>query len=110
VVIAAAGAAIAGGASNVSSPTWSPARALTWLRVHRRPRPRSPRQRWSAARHLLAPSGAESISVELSGFALVTNGSVHRTAAGFGTPPRFGPRLVAQLEHFVGAPATPRLR
>jgi hypothetical protein len=43
-----------------------------------------------------------SINVGLSGCALVTNGSVHRTAAGFGTPPPFGPQLVAQLEQLAG--------
>jgi hypothetical protein len=50
------------------------------------------------------PDGRQvSISVGLTGCALVSNGSVHRSAAGFGTPPPFGPRLVAQLEHLAGA-------
>lgn len=44
-----------------------------------------------------------SISVGLTGCALVTNGSVHRIATEPGTPPGFGPQLIAQLEHLVGA-------
>jgi hypothetical protein len=52
---------------------------------------------------LAYPGGHQvSISVGLTGCALVTNGSVHRTAAGFGTPRTFGPQLLAALEHLVG--------
>jgi hypothetical protein len=43
------------------------------------------------------------VSVGLTGCALVTNGSVHRTAAGFGTPRAFGPQLLTSLEQLVGA-------
>jgi hypothetical protein len=46
------------------------------------------------------------ITVGLTGCALVTNGSVHRSAAGIGSPRPFGPQLVAQLERLV--PAHPR--
>ncbi|MGA2924851.1 MAG: hypothetical protein ABSG43_02465 [Solirubrobacteraceae bacterium] len=50
------------------------------------------------------PAGQQvTISVGLTGCALVTNGSVHRTAAGIGMPPAFGPQLVAQLEQLVAA-------
>jgi len=42
-----------------------------------------------------------SISVGLSGCALVTNGSVRRTAAGLGTPRAFGPQLLALLEQLL---------
>lgn len=42
------------------------------------------------------------ISVGLSGCATVTNGSVKRTAMGFGTPRQFGPQLLAQLKQLVG--------
>lgn len=49
------------------------------------------------------PGGHQvSISVGLSGCALVTNGSVHRTAAGPGSAS--GPRLVKQLEQLLGEP------
>ncbi len=48
------------------------------------------------------PAGQQvTIAVGLTGCALVTNGSVHRTAAGIGSPPTFGPQLVAQLERLV---------
>jgi hypothetical protein len=42
-----------------------------------------------------------SISVGLTGCALVTNGSVHRTAAGLGTPRAFGPQLLASLKQLL---------
>ncbi len=49
------------------------------------------------------PSGHQlQISVGLKGCELVTNGSVGRTAAGFGSHPNRGPRLLAQLERLVG--------
>jgi hypothetical protein len=51
---------------------------------------------------LAYPAGRQvSISVGLFGCALVTNGSVHRSAAGFGSPPAFGPQLVTQLEQLL---------
>jgi len=43
------------------------------------------------------------ISVGLTGCALVTNGSVHRTAAGLGTPRAFGPQLLTSLKQLLGA-------
>lgn len=43
------------------------------------------------------------VSVGLTGCASVTNGGVHRTAAGYGTPRPFGPQLVAQLERLLVA-------
>ncbi len=43
------------------------------------------------------------ISVELTGCQLVTNGSVRRIAAGIGSPRPFGPRLVGQLKRLVAA-------
>lgn len=42
------------------------------------------------------------IRVGLSGCELVTNGTVHRIALGMGSPPAFGPQLVAQLERLTG--------
>lgn len=42
------------------------------------------------------------ISVGLTGCETVTNGSVHRTAAGMGSPTAFGPQLVTQLERLAG--------
>jgi hypothetical protein len=52
---------------------------------------------------LAYPGGHQvSISVGLTGCALVTNGSVHRTAAGLGTPRAFGPQLLASLKQLVG--------
>ncbi len=53
------------------------------------------------------PGGRQvTVSVGLTGCELVSNGSVYRTAAGLGSPPGFGPQLVAQLEQLVGpAPA-----
>jgi len=45
------------------------------------------------------------ITVGLTGCVAVTNGSVQRTAAGIGSPPAFGPQLVAQLERLVGGRA-----
>ena len=51
---------------------------------------------------LAYPGGREvSISVGLTGCALVTSGSVHRTAAGLGTPRAFGPQLLASLTQLV---------
>jgi hypothetical protein len=51
---------------------------------------------------LAYPDGREdSIGVDLSGCALVTNGSVHRYAAGFGSGPDLGPRLINQLEQLL---------
>lgn len=51
---------------------------------------------------LTYPGGQRvSISVGLTGCALVTNGSVHRTAAGLGTPRAFGPQLVDRLKQLV---------
>ena len=41
------------------------------------------------------------IAVHLTGCKQVTNGSVDRLAAGLGTPPAFGPQLVAQLERLT---------
>ena len=49
------------------------------------------------------PGHALTISVDLTGCRLVTNGSVGRTAAGMGSPAAFGPQLVAQLERLVAA-------
>lgn len=49
------------------------------------------------------PGGREvRISVGLRGCELVSNGSVHRTASGYGPRPRRGPRLLAELERLVG--------
>jgi len=57
---------------------------------------------------LAYPSGHRvTISVGLTGCELVTNGSVHRTALGMGSPPAFGPQLVTQLERLVSAGARP---
>lgn len=55
---------------------------------------------------LLAYPGGRTVTISagLTGCALVTNGSVHRTAAGFGSPPAYGPQLVAELERLVHAP------
>ncbi len=51
---------------------------------------------------LAYPAGQQvTISVGLTGCALVTNGSVHRTAAGLGTPRAFGPQLIASLEQLL---------
>ena len=51
---------------------------------------------------LAYPAGRQvTITVGLTGCTLVTNGTVHRTAAGIGSPPAFGPQLLAQLEHLV---------
>ena len=47
------------------------------------------------------------ISVGLTGCELVTNGSVHRAALGMGTPPAFGPQLVAQLKRLVSGRSQP---
>jgi hypothetical protein len=33
---------------------------------------------------------------------MVTNGSVYRLAAGLGSPPGFGPQLVAMLKRLLG--------
>ncbi|MGO9789902.1 MAG: hypothetical protein ACLP8S_10540 [Solirubrobacteraceae bacterium] len=53
---------------------------------------------------LAYPAGQQvTITVGLTGCALVTNGSIHRTAAGVGSPPAFGPQVVAQLERLVAA-------
>lgn len=50
------------------------------------------------------PNGRQvQISVALKGCEGVTNGSVNRTAAGFGRHPKRGPRLLAQLERLVDA-------
>lgn len=52
---------------------------------------------------LAYPGGRDvMISVGLAGCETVTNGSVHRTAAGMGSPPAFGPQLVTQLERLAG--------
>lgn len=52
---------------------------------------------------LAYPGGRDvMISVGLAGCEAVTNGSVHRTAAGMGSPRAFGPQLVTQLEHLAG--------
>lgn len=52
---------------------------------------------------LTYPAGHQvTITVGLTGCALVTNGSVHRSAAGIGSPRPFGPQLVAQLERLIG--------
>ena len=49
------------------------------------------------------PNGREvRISVGLRGCELVSNGSVHRTASGYGPYPRRGPRLLAELKWLVG--------
>jgi hypothetical protein len=49
------------------------------------------------------PNGHQvTISAGLTGCALVTNGSVHRSAAGIGSPRPFGPQLLAQLERLIG--------
>jgi hypothetical protein len=54
---------------------------------------------------LLAYRGdrAVTITVGLTGCVAVTNGSLQRTAAGMGSPPAFGPQLVAQLKRLVPA-------
>ena len=54
----------------------------------------------------LAYDGGHRVAVRvgLSGCELVTNGSVHRIALGMGSPPAFGPQLVAQLKRLT----TPR--
>ena len=50
------------------------------------------------------PGGREvRISVALSGCLQVTNGSVNRTASGYGPHPRRGPRLLAELKRLVDA-------
>lgn len=41
------------------------------------------------------------VSVGLTGCRSVTNGTVQRTASGFGTPPTFGPELVHHLQHLL---------
>ena len=41
------------------------------------------------------------VRVGLSGCELVTNASVHRIALGMGSPPAFGPQLVAQLKRLT---------
>ena len=52
---------------------------------------------------LTYPAGHQvTITVGLTGCALVTNGSGHRSAAGIGSPRPFGPQLVAQLERLIG--------
>jgi hypothetical protein len=51
---------------------------------------------------LAYPNGrAVTISVGLQGCVMVTNGNVYRTAAGFGSPPAFGPQLVARLKRLT---------
>jgi hypothetical protein len=51
---------------------------------------------------LAYPGGREvRISVGLTGCEAVSNGSVHRTAAGYGPHPRRGPRLLAELKRLV---------
>jgi hypothetical protein len=52
---------------------------------------------------LAYPGRALTVSVDLAGCRLVTNGSVGRTAAGMGSPATLGPQLVAQLERLVAA-------
>ncbi len=55
---------------------------------------------------LAYPGGRKlSISVGLTGCALVTNGSVHRTASGFGSPPAFGRQLIDVLEQLLSTQA-----
>jgi len=58
---------------------------------------------------LAYPCGRQlGISVGLSGCALVSNGSVRRYAAGFRSPPAFGPQLVNQLKQLLsGQPTSP---
>ena len=41
------------------------------------------------------------VSVGLTGCRSVTNGTVQRTASGFGTPPTFGPQLVRHLQQLL---------
>lgn len=49
------------------------------------------------------PDGHEvRISVGLTGCQVVSNGSVNRTASGYGPHPRRGPRLLAELKRLVG--------
>lgn len=62
-----------------------------------------PNDEGSQIRALLGYPGAHrvSITVGLSGCALVTNGSVHRSAAGFGVPPAFGRQLVDELKQLL---------
>jgi hypothetical protein len=49
------------------------------------------------------PAGRRvTISVGLTGCRLVTNGSVHRSAEGLGSPRTFGPQLVATLTRLLG--------
>ncbi len=51
---------------------------------------------------LVYPGGRElTISVGLTGCETVTNGGLRRTAAGMGSPPAFGPQLVARLERLI---------
>jgi hypothetical protein len=45
---------------------------------------------------------AVTVAVGLTGCARVTNGSVVRTAFGFGSPRHFGPQLLAELERLTG--------
>ncbi|HEY5198320.1 MAG TPA: hypothetical protein VIJ51_14970 [Solirubrobacteraceae bacterium] len=42
------------------------------------------------------------VSVGLEGCQLVTNGDLHATAFGFGSPRQFGPRLLAELARLTG--------
>lgn len=54
------------------------------------------------------PGGHEvRISVGLRGCESVTNGSVNRTASGYGPHPRRGPRLLAEMKRLVGGGRAP---
>jgi hypothetical protein len=49
------------------------------------------------------PAGQRvTISVDLTGCAIVTNGSLSRSAAGVGTPRPYGPQLLAELGRLTG--------
>ena len=54
---------------------------------------------------LAYPDGhAVTIRVGMTGCEIVSNGRVYRIAAGFGSPPAFGPQLVAQLKRLTAWP------
>lgn len=52
--------------------------------------------------HLAYPDGQQvTIAVALTGCNHLTNGNLRRSAAGFGHPPTYGPRLIAELERLT---------
>lgn len=52
-------------------------------------------------------SRAVPISIGLTGCETVTNGTVQRTASGFGSPRTFGPQLVGRLQRLLAGGVTP---